>query len=309
LGLVGLSSAPPLLISGEMSGQEGRAFAFDLEGTVWELPRLGKATWGSFALNPAAGTRTVIAATDAVKNGQIYFYVGDKLASGTSVEMGGLSNGVLYGLAGAPDEGEIGSGQNTFYLENLGDVSKYTGAQLESVSETDFLTQYIYPVGGAWDPTHPSDYYFVTSNEPGGPSRLWRLHFKNATDITLGGTFEQVLDGTEGQVALRAITIDGRGHIYLLESPGANEHLSRVLRLDSGSVLTPVLQADAARFVEGGAHFISNAEDLSAIIDASSVLGVGWFLLTVQVNAGNSGSDITRGQLLAFYDPRSALAP
>jgi len=308
LGLAALLSEPPLLLAGEMSGQEGRAFAFDLQREVWELPRLGKATWGSLVANPT-GSHTVIAATDDSPIGQIYFYVGDKLAAGTSLEKAGLSNGLLYGLGGPADESESGSASANFYLTKLGDLSKNTGAQLESISETHFLTQFVHPAGGAWDPTHPSDFYFVTSNVRGEPSRLWRLRFKNAADVTLGGSFEMLLDGSEGQVALRGMTIDGRGHVYLLESPGADDHLSRVLRLDAGPVLTPVLEADATRFRGSGANFISNAEDVSGIVDASKVLEPGWFFLTVQVNAGNSGSDVTRGQLLAFYDPRSANTP
>ena len=70
-------------------------------------------------------------------------------------------------------------------------------------------TTFLRPEDGAWDPVHPDDYYFVTTDQLNtladgigtqvGHSRLWKLHFSDLSNPTAGGTIEAVLDGTEGK--------------------------------------------------------------------------------------------------------------
>ena len=42
-----------LFTNGEETGAEGRAWAHGLDGTSWELPRLGKASWENSVANPS----------------------------------------------------------------------------------------------------------------------------------------------------------------------------------------------------------------------------------------------------------------
>jgi len=45
-----------LFMNGEEAGSEGRAFAHGLDGTSWELPRLGKLSFENVVANPATRT-------------------------------------------------------------------------------------------------------------------------------------------------------------------------------------------------------------------------------------------------------------
>ena len=89
-------------LSGEESGAEGRAFAHiasgSLAGNSYELAGLGNMAYENLVANTHTGDKTVVAATDDGQNGQVYFYVGDKKATGSALDMAGLTGGHLWGL-------------------------------------------------------------------------------------------------------------------------------------------------------------------------------------------------------------------
>ena len=147
----------------------------------------------------------------------------------------------------------------------------------------------------------------MTTNAFASPSRLWRVSFTDATKPELGGTFEMLLDGTEGQRMFDNIMVDQLGHVYLQEDVGGNAHLGQVWRDDVASdALTVIAQADPTLFAPALASptFITNDEEASGIIDASDLLGPGWILLTVQALAAAALAELVEGgQLLAIYDP------
>src|SRR4051812_30326165 len=51
------------------------------------------------------------------------------------------------------------------------------------------------PEDGAWDPSNPNDYYFVTTASMTKHSRLWWLRFDDASHPELGGIITKVLEG------------------------------------------------------------------------------------------------------------------
>jgi len=59
----GMSFNGRLFMNGEEAGSEGRAFAHGLDGTSWELPRLGKLSFENVVANPATGEKTLGAET------------------------------------------------------------------------------------------------------------------------------------------------------------------------------------------------------------------------------------------------------
>jgi hypothetical protein len=59
----------------------------------------------------------------------------------------------------------------------------------------------------------------VTTATFNGPSRLWRLRFKNGARPEEGGTISMMLDGTEGHHMLDKLTVNRRGQIFLQEDP------------------------------------------------------------------------------------------
>lgn len=322
-----------IFMDGEESGPEGRAFAHlvtgSQQGESFELPALGNASWENLVASPASGRKTVVVGTDDATPGQVYVYVGEKQRTGTPIERAGLAQGSLYGVKvpGVPLEDRsagVGGTSVAFGLASLGDVSGKTGAQIQSASTAAGITEFLRPEDGAWDPTNPGDFYFVTTdrfdtvqtpstdgvaNTPAGQvgnSRLWRLRFADVTDPAAGGTLQLLLDGTEGPQMMDNLTVDQTGHVLIQEDPGNQAYIARVWSYDiAADTVTAIAKHDPARFGVGGASFLTKDEESSGIVDASEVLGPGWFLLDVQAHYELGGELVEGGQLLALYSPAS----
>lgn len=310
--VTGLGYDAPLFMNGEESGNEGRGVAHDLDGNMWDVPRLGKFSWENSVASPKPGNNTVVIGTDDSGGGQVYVYVGTKTNAGSAIDKAGLTNGALYGLrvVGQPTETSTGIPTGAFELYSFGNVENKTGAQLETDSNANLVTKFNRPEDGAWDPNSPNDFYFVTTNSFTSPTRLWRMRFVDAQQPQLGGTFEMLLDGTEGGKMYDNIAIDKFGHVYLQEDIGNNAHLSRVLRYDIATdTLSEVLKANPELFDASVASpsFISQDEEATGVIDASDLLGPGWFLSAIQGHKSTSDTELVDGggQLFAFYDPAS----
>ncbi len=319
-------NGPRIFMSGEEIGSEGRAFAHLANGKSWELPRLGKFSWENALANPASGIATVVVGIDDSTPGEVYVYVGKKQKHGQAVDRAGLTNGSLYGVkvAGAPVEDRlmgVGSTPRGFTLANHGNVENWSGAQLQAASDAAGVTKFLRPEDGAWDPSHPNDFYFVTTdrfdhlqagtagNTQIGNSRLWRLRFADVRNPALGGTVEMLLGGTEGPQMMDNLTIDRHGHILIQEDPGGVPHLAKIWQYTIATdSLKVIAQHDPARFLPGGAAFLTIDEESSGIIDARDVLGEGWFLLDVQAHYDIEGELVQGGQLLALWNPDSAAA-
>jgi hypothetical protein len=306
----------------ESSSPFGRGFAHVVaDSSAWELPWLGKMAFENSLANPGTGDRTVVVSQDDAGGGkgQVYVYVGDKKTTGNAVEMAGLTGGTLYGINvdGTPAEpaaSGIPSG-TAFSAYSFGDVSTLSGADLETASNDNGVTQFRRPEDGAWDPVDPNTYYFVTTDSFGGKSRLWRLKFADAAHPELGGTIDMLLDGTEGQQMLDNIGPNRHGQIVLLEDIGEQTALGKVWFYDIASdTLTQIAKHDPSRFAPGGSQFITADEESSGVIDASSILGSGWYLLDVQAHSPwnvvalpkdfppyNDAELVEGGQLLALH--------
>ncbi|MFA5951909.1 MAG: phytase [Hyphomicrobium sp.] len=274
---------------------------------------------------------------------ELHMYVGTKLSTGTEVERAGLTNGNLYGIrvrvndAVVPFENPnnvfstsapaVTSGR--FEAVNLGDVSNRTGNQLQLDDVANQITQFIRIEDGAWDPRagKQNDYYFVTtgrlttSSSTWRASRLWRLRFDDITNPTAGGTIELLLqnqfftgagstpnDDPTYQM-FDNLSIDSLGRIILQEDVGGNDRLGRVYVYGIDSRNLVEIARHNAKFFGGNAatnpNFLTNDEESSGVIDASSFLGAGWFLLTVQNHRPSADTTLVEGgQLIAmFVDP------
>jgi len=313
--LTGNGTQERIYMNGEESGDEGRAFAHIITGpntgTSYELPYLGKFSHENSVANPATGDKTVVAGLDDAGGGQVYFYIGTKTNSGTEIEKAGLSNGRVYSIkvTGYTTEtsGSIPIPGTGFTMFDLGDVHNQTGATLNSNSNTSGITGFLRPEDGAWDPLHPEDFYFVTTNAFNFPSRLWRLHFNNINDFTQGGTITTVLDGTEGQQMFDNITIDHWGHILLQEDVGNNAHNGKIWQYTIATdQLLQITKHDVARFGDIGISATSpynQDEETSGIIDVQEILGAGWFLSSDQAHYSIPGDAVEGGQLIALFNP------
>ena len=315
----GLGYDDYIFMNGEENGATGRAFAHLLNGTSYELPRLGKFSWENSVPNPSAGNKTVVAGTDDSTPGQVYIYVGEKTDSGSAIDKAGLTNGNLYGVkvTGITTESrELGIPSGTpFSLYNLGNVADKTGMQIQGESVMGGVTEFLRPEDGAWDPNNPNDFYFVTTDRfdtvkagTGSTiarSRLYRLRFNDIMNPTLGGMIDTLLDGTEDQQMMDNITVGNRGQILIQEDVGNNAHLGKIWRYSiENDTLNPLAEHDPNRFLSGSSNFVTQDEEASGIIDVSSILGDGWFLLVVQAHHNLGDSELVEGgQLLALHYP------
>ena len=315
-------------MNGEETGAEGRAFAHGLDGTSYELPYLGKFSWENSLAHPGAGSKTIVAGTDDATTGQIYFYVGEKRASGNAVERAGLSGGLLYGVkvnGVVMEERETGIASGTrFSLASMGDVSRLSGAELQAKSDAAGVTTFLRPEDGNWSTQKPNDFYFVTTDRfdtfknPGTPpnqvgrSRLWRLRFDDIKNPEAGGVIEMLLDGTESQEMMDNLTIDNKARVALIqEDPGNQPYLAKILQyngaadnLGSAQRLTTIAQHDPNRFMPGAPNFLTQDEESSGIIDISDIVGLdGTFLFDVQAHYPTDSELVEGGQLVAMYVP------
>jgi hypothetical protein len=315
----------------------GRQFAFiatddsNIQGnqanTAYELPHAGLFPWENNLVNPLSQRKTIVVGMDDSTPGQVYVWVGDKQSSGNVVERAGLTrqsandnlyvikvSGLTPDASGATNEDRATPLSGTFTLENEGDVSGLTSGQLETLSDSKGGTQFLRPEDGQWDPNHPSDYYFVTTDRYDqvkdgvgtqvGRSRLYRLHFTDIAQPELGGSIEALLDGTEAGNMFDNMTIDRRGRVLLQEDVGNQAHLGKVWQYDiAADSLVEIAHHDPDRFAPGAANFLTQDEESSGIIDVSSILGEGWFLLDVQAHYTIAGELFEGGQLLALHIP------
>ena len=305
----GLGYNGRVFLNGEENGASGRAIAHFLDGNSYELPRLGKLSFENVVANPSTGDKTVVIGMDDSNPGQVYVYTGTKSASPDRVIAAGLGNGVLGGIKvqGIAQESDatVLAGPAPFTVPSLGDVTAKSGTELENESNTAGITRFNRPEDGAFDPSNPNDFYFVTTASFTGKSRLWRLRFVDAADPSLGGTAEILLNGTEGPKMMDNLTVSPRGSVFIQEDVGGNAHIGKVWRYGIASrSLEVVAEHDRARFLPGAPDFRTIDEEASGIIPLTEILGEGWFALVVQAHYSVGDAELVEGgQLLLMHCP------
>ena len=207
-----------IFMNGEEDGSDakGRGFAHVVDtGVSYDLPYLGRFAWENSLAHPNTGDATVVVGTDDSTPGQVYVYAGEKRTEGSPVERAGLAGGTLYGIKVAGGLDEINNPafplSSTFTLVELDDADEQTVSELQAASEAAGVTEFWRPEDGHWDTTDPNVFWFVTTANFTGPTRLWKATFADASIPTLGGTIEAVLDGTEGLHMLDNMTVGRQG--------------------------------------------------------------------------------------------------
>ncbi len=313
-------------MNGEESGAEGRAFAHIATGPnqnqSWQLPALGRFSWENAIASPYAQAKTIVMGNDdSSTRGQVYMYVGNKQATGNDIERAGLTNGSLYGVrvSGLPNETRSAGASGRFDLYNHGDVTNMTGATLDSDSAANNVTNFLRPEDGVWDHRigHQNDYYFVTTDRfnsasQEGHSRLYRMRFDDITNPTMGGQIDMLIDGyVSGPNMMDNLCIDDLGRILIQEDIGNADPIGKIWLYDTNTAgMVQIAEHDPNRFGVGSSGFLTKDEESSGIINASKILGQGWFLLDVQAHYATDAETVEGGQLLAMYvDPSIIPAP
>ena len=281
----GLGTQNRIFFNGEETGLEGRPLAHIVTGAdahkAFELPALGNQSFENLEASPFAQVKTIVATQDDTSpSGQVYFYIGNKQAAGSDIEKAGLTNGHLFGMhvtgltvetAATTLPGDAAA----FTMVDLGDVTNKTGAQIEALSDAAGVAEFFRPEDGAWDPTHPNWFYFVTTASVNDPSRLWRVEFSDITNPEAGGTLREMLTGAEGgHKMFDNLTVSADGTLILQEDVGNNPRLGQVWQYDPATDrLTDIAQHDPARFGAPPNAPFNQDEESSGVIDVTDMLG------------------------------------
>jgi hypothetical protein len=306
----------------------------DQSRTVFEMPHCGLFAWENNLANPLSQRKTITIGMDDTSQpggGQLYVWVGEKQTTGNVVERAGLTrqserdnlhvikvDGLTPDVTGATNEDRNTPLNGTFGLQNLGDVSGLTQDGVETLSDSRGATQFLRPEDGNWDPSNPSDYYFVTTDQYDqvkdgvgtqiGRSRLYRLRFTDIAQPELGGTITCLLDGTEAGNMFDNITVSPRGSIFLQEDVGNQAHSGKIWRYSiNKGTLELVARHDPERFGDIGVAAtppFNQDEESSGIISVYDILGDGWFLCDVQAHYNPGDAELVEGgQLVAIHFP------
>lgn len=348
----GLGTQARIFLNGEEGGSTGYVLAHVAtgtdKGTSYILPAFNLATngsgltavggWENMLASPFAQDLTIVAGTNdggsGVMNNTVNVYVGTKQASGDDVERAGLKNGTNYFVRVVGNTAEIVN--TTTRATNITSGTRFDLVSFLSPSPTG--TTFSRPEDGAWDPTNPRDFYFVTTDRldtstntgenqtigatgpanQRGMSRLWRLRFDDITNPTLGGEITLLIDGGKnGQKVqmLDNMCVAADGMVYLTEDPGNSTYLGKTWAYDPATdTLVQLLKFDSQRWgelaVNGGTPGAqapwTNDKEISGVIDVSDLfphaVDETVLLLDVQDHSTNAAvattSSAEGGQLL-----------
>lgn len=316
-----------ITFANEEAGDEGRVFGVLEDGTAKQLPRLGLFSWENTVAADNAGDSTLVMGNEDGAAGQLRAYIGRKIAAGNPFQRAGLANGRNHvvtladadpatadvtddiGFRAAYDKGQAVPFTLSDVEWNQSGLDQNIEARAEGLSLNRIED-------GAFDPSKPNDYYFVTTEGGegtggGGGGGLWKLSYTDVDQPALGGTLTLLLDGSEGITLNKPdnLDIDAQGNMLIQEDPGADEALARIVayRLADGAT-GEVAKFNADLFSAGGSSFLTNDEESSGVVDVSDLAGPGTWLFDAQVHTsaglpagfgeGTVEEYVERGQLL-----------
>jgi hypothetical protein len=283
------------VVTGPTAGNAYVLGKFNLSTNGSGIPDSG--AWENSLANPFPQDKTIVIGNNdggnEIMNNSIAVYVGNKQNFGSEVDKAGLNNGTLkfVVVAGNPVEVVNSSTRAT-------NITNGTRFSLSGTSSTAFSR----PEDGAWNPSNPREFYFVTTDVldtvsdglggATGQTRLWRLTFDDITNPDSGGFIDLLIDGrtVNGQKVnmFDNITVNKKsGHIILQEDVGGAAHNGKIWEFDpttfTGATntgdLTMIAKHDPARFGDraGGVTTpatppYNNDEESSGIIDISDIM-------------------------------------
>ncbi len=316
----------------EESGDEARVFGVLENGDATQLPRQGLFSWEQTMAAPNRTDTTLVLGMEDGRDGQLWAYVGRKSRKGDAFRRAGLQNGANFVIDAVDAAVRTDAEFRTAYpagtpaAVELKEVDwDASGARQNAEAKADGLTLNRIE-DGAFDPTRPDDFYFVTTegapradgSDGGG---VWRLRFEDVENPELGAELTLLLDGSESWGAGEAglfkpdnVDLDRQGNFLIQEDSGNTAHLGRIVAYNVRTGDRAVLaRFDAAIFGPGSTDPAATIdEESSGIIDAQRLLGGGRFLFDAQVHkaypvagapgyaADPAGELVEFGQLLSM---------
>ncbi len=300
-----------------LQGKPGGASWAVVERDAFELPALGRFAKACHVVLSGTGKATVVLMGDNGTDGpgdHLFVYIGRKNPSGrSSLEKDGLQKGDLYALAIPGHSTEAGLGlQGKALPFKLVKVDGRTGgAALEEAARAAGATGFVRVEAAAQDPSSPGTVYFVTRGSdakgPGGRyvnhnGRLYRLDFTDLANPAAGGTLKTVLHGGEGVISPCALSMDKQGRMIICEAPyfplSGRDTSVWEYKIDSGE-LNRVMEIRPSAI---GKKAVRGDWAASGVLNASSLLGDGWWIASVQAHYRAGRPDLVEGgQLVAFH--------
>lgn len=325
-----------IFMNGEEVGPTGRAFAHIVDGpearSSYELPDLADFSWENSVANPFAQRKTIVAGTDDATPGQVYMYVGDKQATGNTVNRAGLIGGKTYGIKvpGIAFEGAAAI-NSTFTMEDMSASQRLDGNVFQTNSRAQGVTEFARPEDSAWNPSNPNQLIWVntgaTVNGVSVPTRIYSATFSDITNPEAGGMITMLGQGndfssfsggvtsfTPGTTTANSfdnIAISRFNQVLIQEDVGNNARLGRLWMYDLVSdSMIEIGISDSTRFLTGGSNYIGTQdEETSGIVDAWDTIGPGWWLLNMQSHNSLGGELVEGGQLMAVFIPQTVPTP
>lgn len=299
----------------------------------------GFGAWENLLACPYPQDKTLVIGNNdgggGAMNNAVVVYVGTKQSTGTEVEKAGLMNGTIKLVKvrdnnGNPIDAEIPAENATSRVTPIANGMRFT---LEDNSSTFFSR----PEDGAWNPTNPKEYYFVTTDRLDqaadqvglqiGQTRLWRLTFDDLSNPFAGGKIDLLIDGAtangEKVNMLDNLTVNAKtGHIILQEDVGGAAHNGKIWEFDpvSGSLIK-IAKHDPARFGDlvNGVTTVATApfnndEESSGILDITSIMAnsglhkgnprEAWYISSDQAHyvTGITAAQVEGGQFFLLHD-------
>ncbi len=284
----------------------GRAFAVAVDGpdagTAFELPVLGNMPFENVVPNPHPQDLTVVLLlADEDAQARIYVYVGDKKSEGNDITKAGLTDGTLYGLVvdgKTKFPGDEFNDGDPVSLVALADLSSADHQERLAAAKDAQMTIFTDMEDGDWDPANPNRFYFTTNGSKvrdDVPTRLWRVTLTDITNPALGGVIDVTIDGTDPDLrSFDNISVDYESNVLVQEDDDTlSDRLGKIWRFHSNDGhVEEVATHNALYFDPQSEAFLSQDDESTGIIDASEILGDGWYLLV-------SRAHIPGGHILA----------
>ena len=231
-------------------------------------------------------------------------FVGEKRADGNPIERAGFSNGVLYGLK---------RDGNTFSWHSFGDVSAWSGEQLEKAGQQAGVVNFMRPEDGAWDIRNPNIFYFATTDKIDGTSQLFQLRFEDISAPEKGGQIQTVLNARDiGAQMFDNITVASDGTLLIEEDPGDNPYMAGIWQFNpmTGKAVKVVSVSEQAFKNQSSQEFLTQDEENSGIIEVTDLLrkaswfkeGHRYYLGALQIHAKSADIELVEDGMLYLLE-------
>lgn len=316
-----------VFLNAEETNDEGRAFATNVStGELVQIPAFGLGANETFNVIPTNSKVTAVLGNEdaGATDSQLTMYVGTKKTSGTWYNKAGFTGGTRYVISvdGLVNESSV---RAMYTKGNAAPVvfnavsTEANGAQQNAWAKA-LGTNFARVEDGAFDPNHPNDYYFLTTEsnknaaatavDPALPSvsrdggAMWRLRFKDVKNPLKGATITMLLDGTEAPYLNKPdnLEVDGYGNIIIQEDPGNSDLRTRIFAYRIRDAKIAVLaQFKSEYFDPTAATFITKDEETSGILNVTNYLKTSkndksryyTFVAQVHSNLAKARPDIT----------------